>query len=885
MSKVAAGEAYIAVTCDNDALKKGLKEVGAIIDATAKDVSVKEKDLTPKINVDSKGAVDALKDVQKATRDAAEEAKGFNAVFAVTAGDVWNALKGVAMSVGNLLSGVGDQFDKMSQRVGVSTSALSEYAHAAAMSGGDISNVEGALRSMATLTLNASNGMAKATKTFERLNIDLEEFKNLSPEEQFDKLASTIASIEDPTRRAAEAMKVFGGDGQKLLPLFAAGADGLAEMREEARQLGVSIDESAAKMGADVNDAMARLSQSFKGLSLTLAKEVTPSLISFFNNSAKVVSSIIGFAKENPTLTKTLVSLTAVIGGTTIAIIAASKASAVWSAGFMQLKGAIAAARAIIATFATSVGAATAAATAGIGALVAGIVYFTTTAEKGADKARDLAQATQERAQANEAARQKDAELFKELQNLANQGSLTNEEFVRGKQIVSQLTSKYGDLGISVDDVAKKFGMATDAKAKFDAKMRESQKKDIEAQIKELENANKEIDKSIQKYVGDGFRSLAVNYGQEIGSWFGGDTAEERVDALGNERAANSQKISALRQELEGIKELEEDIETAASGVDSVAGSRLAADFIAQGTEDLRTELEKQVDTINAKKDEVLNGLRALFNVGEDFDWSNKEAVDALGVDDAAKETLKQMVDVEESAQKQIKRIREKADADKARDASQKAEQLQKQIADAMNAPQDANGRAQREIELIQQQTEEYKKQLQTLLDLEKAKEGGGDQKVIEGLQKQIKDADADEATRINKVRTDRQTEVNQKFTDSIKQYIEKFGTPIQKLELAEKNLASATAALRDAQAGGDREQIAAALNRLGEAQTQYLDAQEASKKLDRSVKSLGGTFDAWQAVSLTRQATYEKKAYDEARAQTRYLAEISRKIGYAFFG
>lgn len=885
MSKVAAGEAYIAVSCDNIALKKGLKEVGAMIDATAKDVSLREKDLTPKIEIDSKHAVDALKDVQKATRDAAEEAKGFNAVFAITAGDVWNALKGLAMGASTVLDGMGDQFDKMSQRVGVSAQTLSEYAHAASMSGSDISNIEGALKSMASLTLNASNGMAKATKTFERLGVEFETFKTLSPEEQFDLLASKIASIEDPTRRAAEAMKVFGGDGQRLLPLFNAGADGIAEMREEARRLGVTIDDSAAKMGADFDDAMSRFSQSLKGMSLTLAKEVTPSLISFFNGAAKAVSAVIGFAKENPTLTKTLVSLAAAIGGTTIAIIAASKASAIWSAGFMQLKGAIAATRAIITAFGTSVGAATAAATAGIGALVAGIVYFTTTAEKGAQKARELAQATEERAQANEAARQKDAELFAELQNLAKQGELTNEEFQRGKSIINQLSSRYGDLGISIDDVAKKFGLATDAKAKFDAKMRESQKKDIEAQIKELENANKEIDKSIQKYVGDGFRSLAVNYGQKIGSWFGGDTAEERVDALGNERAVNSQKLAALRQELEGIKGLEEDIATAASGVDSVAGSRLAADFIAQGTEDLRTELEKQVDAINEKKDEVLKELRELFNVGDDFDWNNKEAVDALGIDDAAKDTLQKMVEVEESAQKQIKRIRDKADAEKAKDATQKAQQLQKQIADAMIDPTDANGRAQREIDLIRQQTEEYKTQLHTLLDLEKAKEGGGDAKVVKKLEAEIKGADADEAARVEKVRADRQSEVNQKFTDSIKQYIDKFGTPIQKLELAEKNLASATAALQAAQAGGDKEQIAAALNRLGDAQMQYMDAQEASKKLDRSVKSLGGTFDAWQAVSLTRQATYEKKAYDEARAQTRYLAEISRKIGYAFFG
>ena len=88
---------------------------------------------------------------------------------------------------------------------------------------------------MAAATLNASNGQAKATATFKRLGVELDSFRRMTPEEQFDLLASKIASIEDPTTRAAEAMKVFGSDGQKLLPLFASGADGLAQMREEAR--------------------------------------------------------------------------------------------------------------------------------------------------------------------------------------------------------------------------------------------------------------------------------------------------------------------------------------------------------------------------------------------------------------------------------------------------------------------------------------------------------------------------------------------------------------------------------------------------------------------------------------------------------------------------
>lgn len=297
---VSAGEAYVAVTCDNNALIRGLQEVAAKIDETSRIVAAKESSLTPVIKIDPKPAVDALKEISEAAKQTKKDGEELDNVFVITAGDVFNFLRGAATKAANLLGNLGDQFDKMSQRVGVSTEALSEYGHAATMCGGDISNIEGALKSMASLTLNAANGQGKATATFKRLGIEMESFRRMTPEEQFDLLAQKIASIEDPTIRAAEAMKVFGGDGQKLLPLFASGADGLAEMREEARRLGVSIDEDSAKMGADFTDATTRLQESLKGVGLTLANALTPMLIKAFNGIAEAISSITQWARENP---------------------------------------------------------------------------------------------------------------------------------------------------------------------------------------------------------------------------------------------------------------------------------------------------------------------------------------------------------------------------------------------------------------------------------------------------------------------------------------------------------------------------------------------------------------------------------------------------------
>ena len=91
----------------------------------------------------------------------------------------------------------------------------------------------------------------------DRPGLTVEDLKGLSPDEQFEKLAGAVASISDPTLKAA-AMKIFGANGTNLLPLFAEGADGIQALRDEARKFGISIDDATAKTGAEYGDAMAR---------------------------------------------------------------------------------------------------------------------------------------------------------------------------------------------------------------------------------------------------------------------------------------------------------------------------------------------------------------------------------------------------------------------------------------------------------------------------------------------------------------------------------------------------------------------------------------------------------------------------------------------------
>ena len=117
---ISAGEAYVAITCDNTALVRGLQEVASKIDETSPIIAAKETNLTPKVEIDPKPAVDALNDIRSAASALEKKGRDLNVVFAIDLGTVFHTIKGAALEATQLLGGVGDQFDKMSQRVGAS---------------------------------------------------------------------------------------------------------------------------------------------------------------------------------------------------------------------------------------------------------------------------------------------------------------------------------------------------------------------------------------------------------------------------------------------------------------------------------------------------------------------------------------------------------------------------------------------------------------------------------------------------------------------------------------------------------------------------------------------------------------------------------------------
>jgi phage-related minor tail protein len=216
--------------------------------------------------------------LQKAGKEISDVGKGMTKYITAPALAAGGALFALAQKTAN----AGDEIQKMGLRTGFSTETLSELRHAANLSGTSIQSLETGIKRMQKVVFDAEKGMGSATESLEALGIAFSDLQGLNPEEQFNRLTIAIAEIEDPTKRAALAQEIFGRSGTEMLPMLADGAEGLAQMRAEAHELGIVFSQDTADAAAQFNDDMLRLKQGIGGAFQELGMKLIPIMVDEF---------------------------------------------------------------------------------------------------------------------------------------------------------------------------------------------------------------------------------------------------------------------------------------------------------------------------------------------------------------------------------------------------------------------------------------------------------------------------------------------------------------------------------------------------------------------------------------------------------------------------
>ena len=191
------------------------------------------------------------------------------------------ALRAPLLEARRLFQEAGDKLHKMAARTGFSTEALSELSFAVEQSGQDFDVLEKGIRGMQRTIRNAQRGLIVAADSLALLGVAFKDLQNLSPEEQFTLLAERLSQIEDSTMRAAVAMEIFGRSGVQLLPLFMEGAEGIAALRKEARNLDLSFSKEDAQLAADFTDQLNRVRRQQIALQHVIGQVLAPSNLAY----------------------------------------------------------------------------------------------------------------------------------------------------------------------------------------------------------------------------------------------------------------------------------------------------------------------------------------------------------------------------------------------------------------------------------------------------------------------------------------------------------------------------------------------------------------------------------------------------------------------------
>lgn len=193
----------------------------------------------------------------------------------------------------------GDGIAKMARRTGLSVEALSELQYAAGQSGVEVSDLETGIRRMQGTVYDAGRGLHAAKEALADLGLTFAQIGGLTPEQQFKLLAERISQIEDPTRKAALAMEIFGRSGTRLLPMFASGARGIELLQEQARRLGLTMGAKDALAAEVFGDTIDRLWKVVRMAAFNIGAALAPTLQDLASRIMHVAMAISAWIKEN----------------------------------------------------------------------------------------------------------------------------------------------------------------------------------------------------------------------------------------------------------------------------------------------------------------------------------------------------------------------------------------------------------------------------------------------------------------------------------------------------------------------------------------------------------------------------------------------------------
>lgn len=161
-----------------------------------------------------------------------------------------------------------EKLGRLSDQLGVSFEFVQVLEEAGSRTDVSVQQISASFARLQNTLASTDAEGKKASQALGRLGVSLQEFGQLSQQQQIELIGEKLASIEDPAQRSAAAIALFGRSGVQLLPFF----NELDLAASDMERFGRAITDVDRQRLADLGGGLDALAVAAKGLgdSLTL---------------------------------------------------------------------------------------------------------------------------------------------------------------------------------------------------------------------------------------------------------------------------------------------------------------------------------------------------------------------------------------------------------------------------------------------------------------------------------------------------------------------------------------------------------------------------------------------------------------------------------------
>ena len=188
------------------------------------------------------------------------------------------ALGGGLLALATKTGNFADRILDLEQITGMSTDAIQQFQNVAKIAGVETEAVTSASEKLTRQMSELETGTGKGAEALADLGIEFGDLEKMTPDQRMQNLIVALSEIVDPAERARIGTDLLRNSWRDIAPIVALGADGIAEARQAAIDMGAVMGNEALNNANNFRIGMENLKTEFMAAGQGIMNEFLPIL-------------------------------------------------------------------------------------------------------------------------------------------------------------------------------------------------------------------------------------------------------------------------------------------------------------------------------------------------------------------------------------------------------------------------------------------------------------------------------------------------------------------------------------------------------------------------------------------------------------------------------